>query len=177
MINSVDAQVKAGKLLDSYRQNFEARFSESPMVDVGSAMEICKWLVHNVGYEKSLALLHAYFQLKDEWIEKMGYSLQWFKDNINKVIISSGLRNKGDFPVYVVAISESGRPVFSYNKFELKEYFHKGDSPYYYKPVLMSDWVKLSTEKKPQVKKEDLEAVGNDVGLWFLNWKEWGYSK
>lgn len=168
MIASAMDHVKAGKLLELYKRSFEEKFGQSPMINVGEAMEILKWLVSNFTYERTESLIPSYFRIEDDWIKGQGYSLEYFRNNINKVIALSGNKNSSEKQVYVVFYTESGYPVTSHNPNQYAE-----QTPF--KPMLWDDWVKASVVDKLQFPQKAWEATGNDIFMWIQNWFNQGW--
>lgn len=114
-LNTVDAQRRAGYIIDAYVRQFAARFQQRPLIsdeDKNAARSLAqKW---NGGKEAIIELIDGYFDLNDDWVKQRGFSLKLLEANFNAVManrpqISSGKK------LFVVALSESGYPVVSHN--------------------------------------------------------------
>lgn len=139
MLEAVDVQTKAGKLLDLWSQLFHNRFGEKPIVDISEMMEPFRWLATNFGYDKTVTLLPKYFQIQDDWIRNQGYSIQYFKNNLNKIIAMTGTSLSNE--QYVVAMTECGAPVLNTNPSIM-------GTGFWFKPVLHNDWINKQKVKK-----------------------------
>ena len=93
-VETVNLQIKAGKLLDLYRRLFKERFGQDPVTHVTDDTEDLRWVVSSVGFDRAYALLESYFLIQDEWVAGQGFSIRWFKNNINRIITQSAPSKK-----------------------------------------------------------------------------------
>lgn len=144
-----DVQLGADRLLTHYRDLFYRKYGSQPLVEVVRAMEILRWAITNLGEARSNELLTTYFQIKDEWVEKRAYPLNWFRDNINEVIANSSTASEIPKDVWVIGISDqSGHPVCSNNRNEM-------GAGYWFKPMLFSEWL----ANFEVLRKEDMDGT------------------
>lgn len=165
-----DNTIKSGMLLDHYRGEFEKYTGEKPVLDVSESMDILKWMTNNVGYDRTRTLISRYFQTKDEWIKGQGFSLIFLKNNVNKIITTTGVLNSVPKPLYVVNISDSGTPITSNNP-----NIFAGETRFV--PQLWDDWVRCGVEQKlalsTKSEKNNVHRwmeVGSDVSAWITLW-------
>lgn len=166
---------QGNKLLQVYADAFKQRFGEAPITNSDDG-EILRNLIDRLGYDKVKTLLIKYLQIQDDWISGQGFSLQWFKSNLNRVITMTDTGNgKKTGPVYVVNITDKGVPVCSYDPSAMK-----GQSVFL--PQTWDDWVKGNIEEKlalaTKSDKSNFERwfeVGNDVNMWVKLWHSNGW--
>lgn len=170
MLDATKVQNYAGKLVDNFRHGFVSHLGEQPILDVGKATESFRWLLNNVGardveksYDKVNRLLTAYFSMDDKWFKENGYSIDCFKNNINK-IIAHNPKMVGGKEHWVVTITLTGAPVISHNSTQLPGEF--------FVPVLYNKWLKLSDNERMQSEKKWRE-MGCDTSAWVINWRKW----
>ncbi len=84
----VEIQKNVGDLCDLYRKIFTEKYDEEPHLDLERAKGIFRWCLKSFGLEKTTRLLTAYFGMTNEWVQNKGYPLEFFKENINEIIVS-----------------------------------------------------------------------------------------
>ena len=161
-LESQTLQVKAGTLLEVYRKAFKCRFGQEPDINVSDDTETLRYVIEKIGFDRAKALLECYLLIEDDWLTSQGFSLRWFKNNINRVITQSASHSQttGLRPKFVVVISVSGHPVCSHNQSEM-------GPNYWFKPMLWNDWVQAPYEKRAQ---GDPHLPG-----WSKSWDEWKF--
>lgn len=177
MIASAVDQLKAGKLLELYKKCFEEKLGQAPMLNIGEAMDVLRWLINNLGYERSVLLIPAYFRIDDDWIKSQGFSLDWFRNNINRVIAMAGKAIRGTEPIYVVNFTTGGYPVCSTNPHAMIEHTR-------FIPQLWDAWVRTEPEEKLTLSTPSnltniarWQDAGNNVPEWISNWQRQGWGK
>lgn len=170
MIEAVGLSKHANDCLDHYRTRFEALFGDKCAkisdFDLEKALSMLKGLISYYGPLKTKAYIDLYLTLDDDWLQERGYPLEFLPKRINGLIVkqSSMVGGGGDIETrYVVALSESGRPVIDKNPHVMRDY-----KPVSYKAVPVSQWQELPYEERLQG--IDYAAKGYDVGLWFAFW-------
>lgn len=151
-IQAVEIQDRAGKLVELYRKLWAKRFQDAPVLDVSSSMESARFLIIKMGYERSQTLITNYMALEDDWILNQGFSLEWLKGNVNKVLVKTNQQQKVDAIYWVVGFSESLVPVLSKNQWEMGK-------EYWWKPMLFEEY----KTKYPNGIKHEKNADSHDV--------------
>lgn len=166
--HAVEINRKTNEILDHYQAEFLKLFGQKPAPFDDDDLVPIRWAVQHFTSGDLKPLISKYLTLENDFLLEQGYPLRYFRRHINGVIVASGLRLKFQ-PQYVVALSETGRPSCSTDP----NYMGK---TYYYKPLLMDDWLKQSTDERLQFSKEQWQKVGMNVEEWIENWKEWGFQ-
>lgn len=163
--NNYRSQGNVDELVLIYQTGFKRAFGQDCVMDKTEDLAAFAGIVGKVGFDRAKLLVGAYFNVKDDWLRDQAYPVRYLTRNLNKVIASLSKRIRTLFPKYIVAYTDSGIPVMSYDLEECKNY-----RPYV-APTLLEEWTRLPTfSKLPNI--NEFSAMGFDTSLWLQKWDE-----
>jgi hypothetical protein len=167
MMIQFEIEKKAEELVTFYKDLIERRSGKKPPTPEYEDMTTLRWLAQEYpNGQDAREIITQYLTIDDEWLKKQGYPLRLLKKYITAAILNTESQSQLPKQVWVVAISQSGRPVTSHNQHAMKGHFK-------YTPMLWDDWVKADILGKLQKPVEKWQLAGNDVNQWIINWKHW----
>ncbi len=91
-LQAVEDQIEEGSLMQSYVDLYRKKFRGEPLIDVNKVSIAQVKHLKSVAKDKAHALLHHYFEMRDDWFVKQAYSLDCLIKNLNKVNASYSQR-------------------------------------------------------------------------------------
>lgn len=71
-----------------YKTQFKMRFGKIPRTTHSDRVQL-EQLLHQYGKKESAMLIETFFKMNDPFFKRVGYSLEYFFKNINKVIVET----------------------------------------------------------------------------------------
>lgn len=171
----VELQKNTNKALDHYVVCYETKYGTKPLPFNSFDTTAIKDVLRSLGLIKTINLLTVYFTLRgtgfskdgreDDWFERRGHDLETFKKHLNYLNSLSAHYNPNKTH-WVVALTETGRPVVTYNKDALA-------NQSWFKPVPWNKWIKQSHREKAQLKGDNDTLVNPLYIEWVKNWQKW----
>lgn len=115
MLSQVEHLRHVNVLKDHYIQLFKGLYGRGPIFKEKDQIDF-KWAVDVLGIEDAKELMTTYFASPNEWWKTQAYAMGIFRAQINQVIASGVKTHSVKKPVYVVAMTEDGTPVYSTDK-------------------------------------------------------------